>query len=175
MKRIFLYPVFLFFLFFPISVFAHCPLCTAGAAAAGGIAYWLGVSVPVIGIFLGAASLSMGWWIAKRIKRQFFPLQIQIITAGFFASIIVPLMPMFTGYTSVYLALNGAYGSLLHRVYLINLFLLGSLAGAGIALVSPTVSKWVAKVRRGRFMPYQGIAVMFVLLGIASLIAELAL
>lgn len=175
MKKLLLYLILLLSWFFPASVFAHCPLCTVGAAAAGGIAYWLGVSVPVIGIFLGASSLSLGWWVAKGIKRKFFPLQTEIITAGFFASVIIPLLPLFTEYTSVYVALSGAYGSWLHRVYLINLFLLGSLLGAIIAFISPTVSKLVTKVRQGRFIPYQGIAVMFALLGIASLVAELAL
>ncbi len=172
MKKLLFYSGLALLLFSPNYVFAHCPLCTAGAAAAGGIAYWLGVSVPVIGIFLGAASLSLGWWVAKGIKRKFFPLQTEIITIGFFVSVIIPLLPLFAEYTSLYVALSGAYGSWLHRVYLINLFLLGSLLGAAIALISPTISKRITKIRQGKFIPYQGIATMFALLGIISLVVE---
>ena len=49
-------------LLFIKSVYAHCPLCTAGAAVAAGGAAWLGISKAAIGIFIGAFAVSTGWW-----------------------------------------------------------------------------------------------------------------
>ncbi|HCM36720.1 MAG TPA: hypothetical protein DIS53_02235 [Candidatus Wildermuthbacteria bacterium] len=175
MKNVIVAMLALGFMVAPAGAAAHCPLCTAGAAAAGGIAAWLGVSSIVIGIFLGAAALSMGWWLARNIRRSFIPLQTQIIAGGIFASTIIPLLPLFQEYTSWYVAFAGEYGTLLHNVYLLNLFLLGSIAGAFIVLVSPEVSKRVTALRRGKAMPYQGLAITFFLLLVASLVAELAL
>ena len=163
------------FFLVPAWAAAHCPLCTAGAAAAGGIAVWLGVSTAVVGIFLGAAALSMGWWFAKKVRRRFFPMQTQIIAGGVFASTIIPLIPLFREYTSWYVGIAGAYGTFLHNVYLINLFLLGSAIGAVIMLVTPLLSRRVAVLRKGKIIPYQGLAITFLLLFAASLVAELVL
>ncbi|MDP2641249.1 MAG: hypothetical protein Q8P39_01760 [Candidatus Yanofskybacteria bacterium] len=156
----------------PLNAWAHCPLCTAGAAAAGGIAVWMGVSMPVIGMFLGAAAFSMGWWISRGIKRRFVPFQIPLIIAGTFASVILPLIPLFQKYGSVYIAIVGAYGTLLHNVYLVNLFLLGSGVGAALVLVSPYISKGITFLRKGKAMPYQGLMITFFLLLAVALITE---
>ncbi len=175
MKNVLVAMLALGFMAAPVGAAAHCPLCTAGAAAAGGIAAWLGVSSIVIGIFLGAAALSMGWWLAKNIRKRFIPWQTQIVAGGIFASTIVPLLPLFGEYTSWYVAVAGEYGTLLHNVYLLNLFLMGSIVGVFIVLVSPQVSKGVTIFRKGKAMPYQGLAITFLLLLAASLAVELAL
>ena len=62
---------FIFLGFFSEFVSAHCPLCTAGAAIAAGGAIYLGVSVIVVGLFIGAFAVSTGWWVAKIIKKQY--------------------------------------------------------------------------------------------------------
>ncbi len=153
------------------SAFAHCPLCTIGAGAAAAGAAWFGVDNIVIGIFLGAAALAMGLWFSRLIKKRYVPFQKWVISALSFASIIVPVTPLMKSYSSIYISFAGGYGSLLNRTYLINLFLLGSIIGAVIVAVAPSISRRISKARR-KTIPYQGIMITFALLAIASIIAE---
>ncbi len=170
MKKFF-FAVSAFLLLLADSAFAHCPLCTIGAGAAAAGAAWFGVDTIVIGIFLGAAALAMGLWFSRLIKRKYVPFQKWAISAISFASIIIPVMPMMTGYSSAYISLAGDYGSLLNRTYMINSFLLGSLIGAAIVAMAPSISSLVTK-KRGKTVPYQGIVITFALLGIAAAMAE---
>ncbi len=153
------------------SAFAHCPLCTMGAGAAAVGAAWLGVDNMVIGIFLGASALAMGLWVSRLVKRRYIPLQKWAISSFSFASIIIPVLPMMQGYSSIYISLAGGYGSLLNRTYLINLFLLGSVIGAAIVAMAPYISSRIAK-KMGKTVPYQGIILTFSLLAVAAAVAE---
>ncbi len=170
MKKIFL-PLSVFALLLADSAFAHCPLCTIGAGAAAAGAAWFGVDNLIIGIFLGAAALAMGLWISRLVKRKYVPFQKWAISAFSFASIIIPVLPIMKGYSSAYISLAGGYGSLLNRTYMINSFLLGSIIGAAIVAVAPSVSGRITKARR-KTVPYQGIMITFALLAIASVVAE---
>ncbi len=168
MKKI-IFPLAAFSLLLAESAFAHCPLCTIGAGAAAAGAAWFGVDNVIIGIFLGAAALAMGLWVSRLFKRRYIPLQKWAISAFSFASIIIPVLPMMKGYSSAYISLAGSYGSLLNRTYVVNSFLLGSLIGAAIVAIAPSVSGMVAK-KRGRKVPYQGIVITFSLLAVAALV-----
>ncbi len=169
MKKIF-FPLSAFTLLLADNAFAHCPLCTIGAGAAAAGAAWLGVDTIVIGIFLGGAALAMGLWISRLVKKRYIPLQKWAISSFSFASIIIPILPMMQGYSSIYISLAGSYGSLLNRTYLINLFLLGSIIGAIIVAVAPSISSAITK-KRGKTVPYQGIILTFSLLAIAAIVA----
>lgn len=157
---------------FPKITFAHCPLCTVGAAAAGGIAAWLGVSGTIIGLFIGAASLSLGWWFAKQIKKKYVPYQTQIITLLVCLSVVLPVYPMFGGYTSVYLSWFGNYGGPFHNTYLINLFLLGSIVGAIAVFLSPILSRTVTGLAGRKLIPFQGLVITLVALILISFLIE---
>lgn len=170
MKKIFL-PLSVFALLLADSAFAHCPLCTIGAGAAAAGAAWFGVDNVIIGIFLGAAALAMGLWISRLVKRRYVPFQKWAISALSFASIIIPVLPIMKGYSSAYVSLAGEYGSLLNRTYIVNSFLLGSVIGAIIVALAPSVSGRITKARR-KTIPYQGIMITFALLAIASVVAE---
>ena len=159
----------------PAVVKAHCPLCTAGAGAAAIGAAWLGVSQLSIGIFIGAFAIALGLWVARLIKKKYIPYQDLLVGIFSFVTTVFPLIMMMQDSTSIYIALVGDYGSLLNKVYLINLFLLGSFIGAGIILASPKVSSVIKKKNGKRLFPYQGIAVTFGLLLATSLIIEFAL
>jgi len=154
-------------------VYAHCPLCTAGAAAAAGGAMWLGVNNAAIGVFIGAFAVSMGWWLSKFIKRQYVPLQRSIIILLSFITTILPLLPLLADKQGFYLSLIGDYGSLLNRTYLIDLFLVGIIIGGFIVSIAPWLSKKIAELRNGRAMPYQGIILTFALLIIAGVAVQL--
>jgi len=160
--------------FFPFlllieSAHAHCPLCTAGAAAAAGGAAWLGVNNAAIGVFIGAFAVSMGWWISNLIKKKYMPFQRQLIIAISFATTIPPLMPVMKGIYPILIPIAGNYGSLLNRTYLINAFLMGSLIGGFIVSITPWLSKKITDACKGKTLPYQGITLTFGLLAIAGI------
>ncbi|MBI4439339.1 hypothetical protein HY638_00015 [Candidatus Woesearchaeota archaeon] len=152
------------------SARAHCPLCTVGAAAAAGGAAYLGVSNMVIGIFIGAFAVSMGWWVSKLIKRQFLG-KMPLIIAISFATTIIPLMPLIKGDYPLFISLAGDYGSLLNRTYLISLFLAGSIIGGIVVCITPWLSSRIGEYR-GKMVPYQGIILTFVLLVLTSATIE---
>jgi hypothetical protein len=157
----------------PTAAKAHCPLCTAGAGIAAVGAAYLGVSTAVIGVFIGAFGIAVGWWISKLLKKQYIRYQHLVVAVLSFLLTIIPLMPLMDGYTSWYVAFGGEYGNIFNRVYLINLFLLGSIVGGLLVLVAPLVSSKVRKLRKGKLFPYQGIIITFTLLAVTSLILEL--
>jgi hypothetical protein len=174
MKKRIIIPM-LSLVFLPAVAKAHCPLCTAGAGAAAIGATWLGMSQLGIGIFIGAFAIALGLWVARLIKKKYIPYQDMGIAIFSFATTVFPLFVVMRDVTSVYIGLVGAYGSLLNKVYLLNLFFLGSLMGAGIIFVSPKVSGMFKKKNGKRLFPYQGILVTFAMLIMASLIIEFIL
>ena len=157
------------------SVNAHCPLCTIGAAAAAGGAAWLGISKLVIGVFIGAFAVSMGWWVSNLIKRRYIPFQrLALILLSFFTTII-PILPVIGSKQPVYISLIGGYGTLLNRTYVIDILLLGSILGGFIVSITPWLSKKITTYRDGRIFPYQGIILTFILLILVSAVIELAI
>ncbi len=166
--------------FFPFlllieSVYAHCPLCTAGAAVAAGGAAWLGVNNAAIGIFIGAFAVSTGWWISRLIQKKYIPFQMQLIILLSFITTIMPLMPIIESNYPIYISLIGGYGSLLNRTYILNLFLAGSILGGLVVSISPWLSRKIAELRNGKMIPYQGIILTFALLIVLSAAVELIL
>ncbi|MEM5811864.1 MAG: hypothetical protein QXG91_03965 [Candidatus Aenigmatarchaeota archaeon] len=166
--------IILIFVFLPIFVFAHCPLCTAGAGIGAIIAKKLGLKSSVIGIWIGAFSLAMGWWLANVIKKRninFKFLDVLLILISFL-SIVLPLKLYFYETGSFYLYLFGDYGSLFNRTYIYDKFLVGSILGGLIILVSPLISKKIAEFRKGKIFPYQGLSITFFLLILFSLVFQ---
>lgn len=158
-------------LFFISKTSAHCPLCTAGAGAAAGIATYLGIDFAVIGVLIGGFSYALGSWTSKWIRKKFkeiHELQDPIITVLVFLSIIIPgyfWMPEATPFT---LWMIGEYGTTIS----INNFLLGSIVGGLIVHFSPMLSKKISE-KRNETLPYQGMTLTIVLLIVAALIAQI--
>ena len=153
---------------------AHCPLCTVGAGALAIAAASLGVSTPTVGVFIGAFALAMSLWIAKLIKQKYFPHQDTVVTLLIFLSTIIPIMPLIREYREFYVSLAGEYGTVLHNTYLVNLYLLGVVAGAILLYISPTISRRVTETR-GRAIAYQGLVITFSLLLVAGLIFQIVI
>lgn len=156
----------------PSVVKAHCPLCTIGVGTAAIGASWLGISQTSIGIFVGAFAVALGLWVANLIKKQYIPQQKNLVGVFSFLTTVLPLMAIMKDVTSVYISFAGEYGALLNRVYLINLFLIGSIVGAVIMFFSPQISLLVKKQRKGKMIPYQGIIITILLLIFTSLVIE---
>ena len=157
----------------PSKLLAHCPLCTAGAGAAAAGAAMLGVKFEVIGLLIGAFAAALGFYIANRIKRKFFPGQKWVIVIGTFLLTVLPLLPLFDSYTSFTIYLYGDLGTPLNRVYLIDRFLIGSILGGGVMLAIPYISSGIAKLRDGKRFPYQSLVVTFITLVILAVILQL--
>jgi hypothetical protein len=150
----------LFSLIFGVqAVEAHCPLCTAGAAALGGGAMWLGISPIVIGLFIGGFAAALGLWINKAIKKKKVKFQEQLIILGAFLLTVIPLLPLLGSVIGVPVSITGGYGSLLNTVYLVDVFLVGSIIGGLLVLISPWMSNKITDLRKGKKVSYQGMIV----------------
>lgn len=143
---------------------AHCPLCVVGAATVAGGAVWLGVNEAIVGVFIGAFAVSIGWWISRMIKKKYIPFQKTLIILISFATTIFPILSLFKGFYPFYISVMGGYGSLLNRTYLINLFLLGSIIGGLIVCITPMLSRKISSLREGKIIPYQGTTLTLILL-----------
>ncbi|MBI2631673.1 hypothetical protein HYW75_01585 [Candidatus Pacearchaeota archaeon] len=170
----FSFPFFLFIFISSIKeVQAHCPLCTIGAAAAAGGAAYLGVNYIVIGLFIGAFAVSLGWWMANIIKRKFVPLQKFWIILLSFLSIVIPVLPLLNDTMPVYISWIGDYGSLLNRTYMANEFLIGSFGGAIVLCLTPWLSRKITSIRNGKILPFQGVALTLFLLILIGTILQM--
>lgn len=175
MKKFFA-PVVAIGLFWANPALAHCPLCTIGAGVIATLALWLGVSTMVIGVVLGGFAAALGLWVARIIKRKLFHYQDTVVATVVFLSTILPILPIAGGEKgSVYISFAGGYGSLLNRTYVIDFFLVGSLVGALMVIIAPYISRRITQTRSGKTMPYQGVAITFLLLVVSSVILQLAL
>lgn len=164
-----------FSLFLIKEVQAHCPLCTIGAAAAAGGAAYLGVNNLVIGLFIGAFAVSMGWWFSNLIKKKFIPFQRAAIILLSFITTILPMLSIMEGIKPLYINMVGDYGSLLNRTYIFNLFLIGSILGGIIVTLTPWLSSKITSLRNGKMLPYQGTILTLAILIMLGTIIQLAI
>lgn len=160
--------ILLFLLIFSSLASTHCPLCTAGAGAATVGAAYLGVAKPVLGLFIGALGVSMGWWFAKKIPKEYIPYQKEAVIIASFLSTIVPILPIIGKQNAFFIGLYGSYGSLLHNTYMYNMSLLTSVIGGLIVTFSPMISDRITELR-GKHIDYQGIIVTFSVLMVLGL------
>ncbi len=168
-----LFALLIFPLFLIKTVSAHCPLCTIGAGAAAAGAVWLGVSKAVVALFIGAFGMSMGMWFARVLnkKGKYIPFQYGIVVIGVFLLTVIPLIPIIKVIGPLYLSFIGDYG----KTYAFNYSIGSVLLGGVITFISPALSKKIKEKRNGKGIPFQGILLTFLLLGIAALIIQLAI
>lgn len=162
MKKILAFATFL--LIIPQFIFAHCPLCTIGAGAAGGLAVWLGVSQGVVGIFIGAFGFAIGLVTAKKFRKV--PAYLLGLLA--FVLTVLPVAGLFRDVYGLFIPFLGEYGEVIN----INQFLLGSVVGVLVLIFSPFVSKKIKKIR-GKTFQFQTMLITFGLLFLVSVIAEI--
>lgn len=169
MKRKFIFLPTLFTIILTPAVSAHCPLCTVGAGAAAAGAVWLGVSKIVVALFIGAFAMSMGMWFSKIPKKQYIPFQKTAIIIAVFLTTVLPLSPIFSAIGPLYIPFVGDYG----LTYAINYSLVSSLFGGGIVLISPAISAKITKLRRGKIIPFQGVALTLTMLALFGAIIQM--
>lgn len=173
MKKIFLIPVFALTILTVLDlVSAHCPLCTAGAGAAAAGASWLGVSNIVIGLFIGAFAVSIGMWFGRIIPKQYLPFQKTLIVALSFLLTVLPILYLISMVHPFQVSLFGEYGSLFNRIYMVDLSLMGSILGGALVFISPSISKQISKLNKGKTIPFQGIIITLASLLVAGAIIQ---
>ena len=152
-------------------VSAHCPLCTIGAGAAAAGAVWLGVSKVVVALFLGAFAMSMGMWFARVLskKRTYIPFQNPLVIIGVFLLTILPLIPIVKAIGPLHLSFIGTYG----KTYAVNYSLFSSIFGGLIVMSTPSLSKKITKLRKGKMLPFQGIILTLGLIIITGAIIQI--
>lgn len=160
------------FSFISGPVYAHCPLCTAGAGAMAGAAALLGVKYGAIGVFLGAFATALGLWTTRLVKKQYIPKQKLVIFLVVYLSTLLPLLPFTKDYSSVFISLFGGYGSIFNRTYLINWFIVGALIGSLIVWLSPRVSAGLTAWRNGKKIRFQGLIITFAILLLAGVLMQ---
>lgn len=163
--------VLLFLFLFSGVASAHCPLCTAGAGAAAAGAAYLGVAKPVLGLFIGALGVSMGWWFAKKVPKEYIPYQKEAVIVASFLLTVVPLLPVIGQQQAFFIGLYGSYGSLLHNTYMYDMSLLTSIIGGVVVTLSPRISGKITEIR-GEHIDYQGILVTFATLIVLGLTVQ---
>lgn len=163
--------LFFFLLVFTGYASAHCPLCTAGAGVAAAGAAYLGVAKPVLGLFIGALGVSMGWWMAKKIPKKYIPYQKEVVTIASFLLTIVPILPVVGQQKAFFIGLAGSYGSLLHNTYMYDISFLTSVIGGLVVTFSPSISGKITEIR-GEHIDYQGIIVTFTALLVLGLVIQ---
>lgn len=159
---------------FSTGVRAHCPLCSAGAGGAAALASALGIGLVVVGVFVGAFGLATGLWTSSIVDTRYLPAQERLIAVGVYVTIVIPILPLMSEYIPFYLSIAGEYGSYLNRTYLVNTYLLGAIAGGVVTALTPHLSGWVSK-RRGKTIPFQGLALTFSLLALTATLLEVLL
>ena len=154
-------------------VSAHCPLCTAGAAAGVATARYFGVHDSIVGLFLGAFIVSTALWFNKWLlkKGKRFVLQESILVVLSFLLLAVPL---YTGGVIVDFEMVKSmpehHSVLGMGLYGIDALLFGMIAGS-VAIWGVFGFSEHIKRKRGRVLwPYQGVSFMFITLAVLSFI-----
>ncbi|MBI5622009.1 hypothetical protein HY933_04060 [Candidatus Falkowbacteria bacterium] len=154
---------------------AHCPLCTAGAGAAALLALYFGISSVSVGLMIGAFAVAMGLWFDRLIKRQIIPYQKWWLAGASFILTVWPLRIILSQYGSISLFWFGDYGSFFNRTYLVDHFVVGSLLGALVMVLSPYLSSAVSRWRQGKRWSWQGIILTFIVLLVLAAFIELVI
>lgn len=131
----------LLFLFsFPQNTNAFCPVCTVAVGAGVGLSRWLGIDDTVIGLWIGALTVSLIMWTINWLnqkKIKFIGRKI-IVTVVYYLLIVVPLF-----YT-------GIMGHPLNKLWGIDRLLIGIIIGSIAFLASVLIYDMLKKRNNGR-------------------------
>jgi hypothetical protein len=160
-----------------VPVMAHCPLCTLGAGAAAMGAKSLGMDSTIIGLFIGAFGVSTGLWLGKKIKKEYFKFQLWAIAIASFLLTVIPMMKIGGDMDVIVIPMRlfGDIGTMFNKVYWINKILFGSIFGGLMVGIAPYLSSKMTELRKGKFIPFQGVALTLVTLGIIAVIFQLVI
>ena len=74
---------------FAKPVFAHCPLCVAGAGAGLSLSRILGIDDSITGVWMGAFLGATAYWLSNMIKKTYIPFQNTVIYLTVFSTTVL--------------------------------------------------------------------------------------
>ncbi len=167
-----LLPIVLSILIIP-SVEAHCPLCTAGAAAGIGFAKAYGVDDSISGLLIGALIASSGLWINNLLKKRKIrlPLQAFFLIVIMFFLFAVPFYykGLIINFEMVR-SMPAAHSMLGMGIYGIDKLLFGMIVGTILLTAVFGISDHIKLKRGKRMFMFQGLVFMIIALAVFSLI-----
>ncbi|MGD0079849.1 MAG: hypothetical protein ABSB80_04265 [Methanoregula sp.] len=145
----------------PVS--AHCPLCTAGAAAGVAVARAFGVDDAIVGLWLGAFVAASALWIDRLlIKRGIrFPLQGTLLVAISLLALAIPLY--YAGIitnTGVVKSMPDYHSVLGMEAFGLDRLFSGLVVGTILIAGVFTISDSITAKRGRRLFDYQGMILM---------------
>lgn len=153
------------------SISAHCPLCTAGAAAGVGVARFYGVDDSIVGLLLGAFIVSSALWFNKWLikKKINFQFQETILVVASFLLLAVPLYSagIITDFEMVK-SMPEHHSMLGMGIYGIDKLLFGMVTGSIIIWNVFGFSERIKRKKGKVLFPYQGLSFMMFALAILS-------
>ena len=142
------------------KAYAHCPLCAGAVVAGAAGAQYLGLDLTIVGLFAGAAGISIGLWMNRLVKKKYFKGQAAAIVLASFLLTIIPTMPFVP---------DEIYMPLLGNAYFVNRLLLGSIIGGAVTLLAFLVSNKIKAARGKVLFPFQTIVLTLLGLAIAAI------
>ena len=134
----------------PKAVYAHCPLCVAGAAAGITLTRWVGVDDSITGIWVGAFLGAISFWTQKSLgqrKKVFFHPFV-----GFFLYILVFVSTLWSFYKFNVVVKHG-------DIFGIHKLTFGIILGGGVFYLVDKLNKYLVKPDGKVFFPYQRMVV----------------
>jgi len=158
--------IFLIISFFPVFIFAHCPLCVAGAGVLVIAGYEIGVKKIVVSLFIGGLTVAFAEWLNRLIKKKFFKFQNFLVILLVFISTYLPLKDFISNYYYLYFPFS-KYG----KVVTIDKSLLSGILGGILVMLAPFLSRWITQ-KRGKTILFQRIIITLILLIVFGLILQ---
>lgn len=140
------------------NVYAHCPLCVAGAAAGITLTRWIGVDDSITGVWLGAFLGAVAFWTDNIVsKKRKFPFSKPL----FYIAIVALTLWSFYKFQLV-IRMSQIFG--------LDKLTFGILAGATLFYLVDVVDNLIIKKYGRVFFPYQRIIVSLGSILILSLV-----
>jgi hypothetical protein len=130
-------------------VFAHCPLCVAGAGVGLSLSRVLGIDDSITGVWLAAFLGAMSLWISNLIKKKYIPLQREIIYIGVFVTTIISFYRF---------GLINEHNGLIYNIPKLTF---GILTGGTFFYLVDRVNDSIKRTREKVLFPYQPIVFSF--------------
>src|SRR3989344_8510253 len=132
------------FIFAP-SVFAHCPLCVAGAGAGLSLSRLLGIDDSITGVWMGGVLGATGFWIDNLTKSKNFVLKKELL----YVLIIALTVLSFYRFGLI----NEHNGLILNLPKLV----FGIIVGGFVFYLVDVLNKFLRRKNGKRLFPYQGV------------------
>lgn len=152
--KILVYP---FVLVWHTLIVHACPVCTFAFGTTAAATSYIGLDVSIFGLFIGAFSMSGGFWLSALIKKEYFRFQ----------SLLILFLSVLLSATSVFFIDLGTFE--FYERYWAGKALIGLLLGAAMSLGALYVHRSLLKTNKEQYVPYQRVSITFISLSIMAI------